>query len=207
MLAQILDRLIAFAAKNEEALVRAREEWAERAGKVFDDDALYEERTTAFLEWYTLERRDAEGRVPAERFLAEEPLDDLAGKWAHALSRSHRSLFEVREIREGAILLDDLLAGNAFEVTERRRLPGIAEGQLLEARLVANVVTPPEVLFTRAFQFHPQEAAPAMRKLAQKARAAGEARDETLFRLLRLRLKALRYGHVAPAKIYAEAES
>ncbi len=207
MLSQILDKLIAFAARDEAALVKAREEWSELAGKVFDDDFLYEERTTAFLEWFALERPGDDGRLPAERFLAEDRITDLDGKWAHALSRSHRSLFEVRELKDGAILVDDLLAGNAFEVVERRKLPGIAEGQLLEARLVANVVTPPDMLFTRAFQFHPQEAAPAMRKLAQRARADGETRAETLFRLLRLRLKALRYGHVAAAKIYAEAES
>jgi hypothetical protein len=207
MLAQILERLVAFSARDEAALMAARNEWEDQAGKVFDDDPLYEERATAFLEWYSLERKGEDGRVPAERFLASEPLDDLEGKWVHALQRSHRSLFEVRELSEGGLLLDDLLGGGAFEVVERRKLPGVAVGHLFEARLVASVITPPEVLFTRAFQFHPVEAAPAMRKLAQRARADGEPRDVALFRLMRLRLKALRYGHVAAAKIYTEAES
>lgn len=206
MLSEVLDRLIAFAAKDEANVVLAREEWAERAGKVFDDDPLYEERTVAFLEWYALERPGSDGRVPADRFLAEERIDDLEGQWAHALGRAHRTLVEVRELKEGAILVDDLLGGNAFEVTERRRLPGIAEGEIFEARVLANVVAPPQLLFTRAFQFHPQEAAAAIRRHAQKAVKAGEPHAETLFRLLRLRLKALRYGHVAAAKIYAESE-
>jgi hypothetical protein len=207
MLAQVLDRVIAFAARDERALVAAREEWSERAGKVFDDDPLYEERTTAFLEWYALEREGADGRLPVERFLASERLDDVDGQWARALGRSHRSLFEVRELGEGQITVDDLLAGNAFEVTERRKLPGIANGEIFEARVVANVITPPEVLFTRAFQFHPREAASEVRRIAGRSRAQNEPRAETLFRLLRLRLKALRYGHVAAAKIYAEKES
>src|SRR5262245_6985174 len=142
MLAQVLDRIIAFAARDEAMLVRAREEWAERAGRVFDDDPLYEERTVAFLEWFALERPSADGRLPAERFLAEEGLEDLEGKWAHALARAHRSLFEVRQLREGTMLLDDLLAGGAFEVTERRKLPGVAEGEVFEARVVADVVSP-----------------------------------------------------------------
>jgi len=206
MLAEVLDRIIAFAARDEADVVRAREEWAERAGKVFDDDPLYEERTVAFLEWYTLDRLGSNGRRPAQRFLAEERLVDLEGRWADALAHSHRSLFEVRQLDEGRIIVDDLLGGAAFEVTERRRLPGIAEGEIFEARVVANVVTPPQVLFTRAFQFHPREAQSALRKQARAARDAGEPRDETLFRLLRLRLKALRYGHVSPAKIYADGE-
>jgi hypothetical protein len=123
------------------------------------------------------------------------------------LVRSHRSLFEVRELREGSLLLDDTISGGAFDVSERRRLPGIAVGSIFEARLVPDVVSPPQLLFTRAFQFHPTEAAPAIRKLAEKARAAGEQRADVLFRLMRLRLKALRYGHVSAAKIYAEPDA
>jgi hypothetical protein len=204
VLANALDRVIAFAARDEAETVKAREEWSEKAGRVFDDDMLYEERTTAFLEWYALERALPSGRVPAERFLAEETLEDQEGAWVHALATSHRSLFEVRKVHEGIILLDDLLSGGSFAVTERRRLPGIEETEILEARLVANVVTPPELLFTRAFQFHPREARSELKRQAERARKAGEARGETLFRFLRLRLKALRYKHVTPDKIYKE---
>lgn len=204
VLATVLDRVIAFAARDEAETVKAREEWSEKAGRVFDDDALYEERTTAFLEWYALERELPSGKVPAERFLAEEHLDDQEGAWVHALATSHRSLFEVQKVHEGVILLDDLLGGGAFAVTERRRLPGIEDSEILEARLIANPVTPPELLFTRAFQFHPREARAELKRQAERARKAGEPRAETLFRLLRLRLKALRYKHVTADKIYKE---
>src|SRR5688572_22230816 len=101
MLAHLLDRVIAFAARDEGELVRAREEWADKAGRVFDDDPLYEERTTAFLEWYALERPFPDGSLAAERCLAEERFEDRDGDWMRALGRSHRSLFEVREIKEG----------------------------------------------------------------------------------------------------------
>lgn len=202
VLAAALDRVIAFAARDEAETVRAREEWSERAGRVFDDDALYEERTTAFLEWYALERALPSGKVPAERLLAEEPLDHAEAGWVRALAASHRSLFEVQKVQDGIILLEDLLGGGAFAVTERRRLPGVEDREIFEARLVANVVTPPELLFTRAFQFHPREARAELVRHAERARKAGEARAETLFRLLRLRLKALRYKHVASDKIY-----
>jgi hypothetical protein len=204
VLANALDRVIAFAARDEAETVKAKEEWSEKAGRVFDDDPLYEERTTAFLEWYALERELPSGKVPAERFLAEETLDDKEGAWVHALATSHRSLFEVQKVHEGIILLDDLLSGGSFAVTERRRLPGIEDNEILEARLVANVVTPPELLFTRAFQFHPREARTELKRQAERARKAGESRSETLFRFLRLRLKALRYKHVTADKIYKE---
>src|SRR5262249_11326923 len=126
VIGQVLERVIAFSARDEEELVRAREEWGAAAGRVFDDDPLYEERTAAFLEWHALERRGADRRAPAERFLAVEKLEDLEGRWVDALLKSHRSLYEVRELREGELLLDDLLGGGAFLVTERRKLPGVA---------------------------------------------------------------------------------
>jgi hypothetical protein len=204
VLATVLDRVIAYAARDEAETVKAREEWGDKAGRVFDDDMLYEERTTAFLEWYALERPLADGRSPALKFLADEKLDDKEGPWVHALATSHRSLFEVKEVQEGIILLDDLLGGGAFAVTERRRLPGVEEHEIFEARLIANVMTPPEVLFTRAFQFHPREARNELKRHAEKARKAGAPRGETLFRLLALRLKALRYKHVTADKIYKE---
>jgi hypothetical protein len=64
-----------------------------------------------------------------------------------------------------------------------------------------------QVVFRRAFQFHQREAVAAVKRQAAEARAQGEPRAQTLFRLLRLRLKALRYGHVAAAKIYAERDA
>ena len=209
MLADMLDRVIAFAARDEAELVRAREEWAEKAGRVFHDDALYEERTTAFLEWYALERFGSDGKLPATRLLADAhdggaPLDVMDRKWLHALATTHRSLFEVREVKEGEILLDDLVGGGAFAVTERRRLPGVEPSEIVEVRLVANPVTPPQVLFTRAFQFHPREARPELKRHAEAARKAGESRADLLFKLLRLHLKALRYQHVAADKIYKD---
>ena len=70
-------------------------------------------------------------------------------------------------------------------------------------RLIPSVVSPPEVLFSRAFQFHPREAARELRKLATRSRSDGEPRAEVLFRLMRLRLKAVRYGHVDAGRIYA----
>jgi hypothetical protein len=206
VLSQVLDRVVAFAARDEAQLVRAREEWATQGGRVLDDSPLYEERTAAFLEWFALERRIGGARLPVERFLAEEPLGDLDGKWADALARAHRSLFTVRELKPGVLVLDDILGGGAFEVTERRRMPGVVEGELFEARLVADVATPPAVLFTRGFQFHPREAAAEARRLAQGAWKAGEPRADVLFRLMRLRLKALQYGHVSAGRIYSDPE-
>ena len=59
MIYALLDRLTERYSENEHRLeaMRAREEYFDRAGKVFDDDAeLFEGRMASFLEWYVLER-------------------------------------------------------------------------------------------------------------------------------------------------------
>ena len=203
MLSAFLDRLIAFSARDEESLMAARSEWWERAGKVLDDDPLYEERTTAFLEWFALDRPGADERRPVERFLAEGRLDDLEGRWAASCMRSHRSLFRLETVGDGEVDVADLIGGARFRVVERRALPGWERGDLFEARLVANVVDPPTLLFSRGFQFHPRDAARAVERLCAEAHARGETREETLFRLARLRLKVTRYRHVSAERIYA----
>ena len=68
----LIDRLVERFSAGEHKLtaMRAREEYFERAGKVFDDDAeLFDGRMASFLEWYVLER----------------PLDDGAPPVVHAL--------------------------------------------------------------------------------------------------------------------------
>ena len=62
MIYALLDRLTERYSENEHRLeaMRAREEYFDRAGKVFDDDAeLFEGRMASFLEWYVLERPSA----------------------------------------------------------------------------------------------------------------------------------------------------
>jgi hypothetical protein len=85
-------------------------------------------------------------------------------------------------------------------------MAGLDAGEIFEARLVADVAAPPSVLFARAFQFHPREAQRPIRRLVARAVREGRPRAETLFRLLQLRLKALRYRHVSAEKIYAAAD-
>ena len=166
---------------------------------MFDDDPLYEERTTAFLEWFALERVDESGLTFIERHLggAGEHRDALT-----PLSRTHRSLFRVREVDEHHIVLDDVLTGCRFRVHERRAPLALEEGDIFEARLCPRPDASGDVLLTRAIQHHPREAAQAIAALAEQSRLGRERRDEALFRFAKLRWKSARWGHVQPERIY-----
>jgi hypothetical protein len=198
MLEQLIEGVISQAASRAEELVQARKEWDELTGKLFDDDPLYEERTKGFLEWYALDRRGLDQRSPIERLLADLPENDPDRDGFRLLRNTHRSLFVVKRAQEHSIELDDLLTGCLWRVYERRAPLGLVEGDVFEARLCARAEKTGEVLMTRALQHHPREARQAIVDIA----AERGPREETLWRLAKLRWKAARWGHVAPERIY-----
>lgn len=216
----LYDDLIRRATQDPAVLLAARKDWEARTGTVGPDHDLYHERSDAFVEWFLIERRDASGQTPVESELmrlAPVAAPDPAGPdraWREllwALRSSLRSLFRVVRLRPGGLLVDDLLGGARFAVEERRSLPGVLPGDLFEARLLPDPDAPGRLVLGRAVLFHPREAAAVLTQRAAVARAGlGTAaghdenpRSAFLEQLLRLRLKALTYRHVSPARIYA----
>jgi hypothetical protein len=214
----LYDELIKRATADEAAVVAARKLWEALTGPVTPEHDLYHERSEAFVEWFLIEHRDQHGLSAVERELAQASLpSDTASPeaaappgWCEllaALRASQRSLFRVVRLHPGGLLLDDLLRGTRFRVDERRNLPGVLPGDLFEARLIPDPDAPYRVILGRAVLFHPREAATVLLQLAAVARRNPTAETVTAFleRLLRLRLKALTYRHVSPARIYSPA--
>jgi hypothetical protein len=195
-----LDALVErFAAGGE--IARARADYAERTGRVFEEDEIFEARTVSFLEWYVLERPlDGDGLTPVARALAEDGDGAHRAAWT-AWATSHRSLFRVLALRDGDVRLVDLVGGAAFAVDERRRLHGVAVGDVVEARLIG---WRDRVRFGRTFCFHPGEARKAIVAQVRRVLAAGGTRLDAVDAIAALRVRCLRYKHVEPARVYAE---
>ena len=207
MIHRLLDRLAERYSEREHKLeaMRAREEYFDRAGKVFDDDAeLFEGRMASFLEWYVLDRPLAGiGLTPVACAIEEGaglPSDERRA--LAALATSHRSVFELFETAGEVLDIEDLIGGARFAVRERRKPLGMAVGDLFEARLVWDGDT---VVFGRTFLFHPPDAREVVLDWVAKAVAEGVARDEILFHLARQHIRWHRQGHVAAAKVYRDA--
>jgi hypothetical protein len=179
----------------QDEVVRARAEYAERTGRVFEDDELFEERTTAFLEWYAVERPLAGPGVSPAALAYREGGGAAALAWA----RSHRSLFSVEDLAPGRVLALDLVAGGLFEVDEPRKLVGVSPGDIVEARLVAWKGAP---RLGRTFLYHPAGAREALIGHARRLRAQGKSRTDVVDFAATLRVRALRYRHVAPERVY-----
>jgi hypothetical protein len=155
-----------------EAAAAARARYAERTGRVFEEDEIFEARTVAFLEQYVLEEALPGGRTPVYLALDETPDAEQAAV-LRALAASHRSLFAVAELGEGTVALDDLWGGCRFEVDERRRLHGVVAGDVVEARLIG---WRDRVRFGRTFTFHPAVTREAIVAHVKRLRRSGGTR-------------------------------
>jgi hypothetical protein len=186
-----------------EQIAAAREEYFARAGKVFEDDAeVYEARMVAFLEWYVIERSLPEGRPPVLVALERTPADAANGDRRLALARiatSHRSLFDIAEVKGNRVELEDVLGGARFSVVERRSTIGFEVGAILEARVVWDGKDP---LFAKTFLFHPRDARSEILNLVDDSLMAGASGDEIMGKLSQLYLRWHRHGHLNAGRIY-----
>ncbi|MCG5056380.1 MAG: hypothetical protein KA712_25850 [Myxococcales bacterium] len=211
VLHRIAEQLVARHAEGayrEEAL-RAKAEYFDHAGKVFDDDGdIFESRLAAFLEWYVLERPlEGVGAPPALVWLEREAnaqggVPSETARALAALCSSHRSLFDVGTVTDDTVELEDLLGGARFVVTERRSTVGFEEGQIVEARLLWDGE---RVVFGKTFLFHPREARQEVLAHVDGALAAGVSPKEVVFQLARLHLRWHRSRHISAVRIYGES--
>jgi hypothetical protein len=218
MIYALLDRLTERYSENEHRLeaMRAREEYFDRGGKVFDDDAeLFEGRMASFLEWYVLERPSAGlgGRVPIAHAIEAAARAPAAERRTLAhLASSHRSLFQLAESADRVLEIDDLVGGARFSVLERRNTAGVAPGDLFEARLIWDAAgetgdagSPGRAIFGRSFLFHPPDARDVVLEWVDRAVEQGTRREEILFHLSRQYVRWHRLGHIGAAKVYRDA--
>ena len=184
-------------------IAEAREDYFNRAGKVFEDDReLFEGRMASFVEWYVLERPLQGGPPPVLRALerANGNGDDPVTRQAlAALATSHRSIFDLVAVGEDAVELEDLLGGARFKVVERRSTIGFEVGDLIEARLCWEGK---RIVFTKTFLFHPRDARTEALAAVDAALAKGTSRAEIIFSLSRMHVRWHRHGHVNAARVY-----
>jgi hypothetical protein len=205
----LIDRLAAEYAGEpyQSEIALAREDYFNRAGKVFEDDAeLFEGRMASFLEWYVIERPLQGGAPPALRALeranqaAVADEDALAQRRVlAALATSHRSLFDLATVAGDTVEMEDLLGGARFKVVERRSTIGFEVGDLVEARLVWDGA---RVVFTKTLLFHPRDARAEAMTAIDAALAKGTPRAEIMFHLSRMHVRWHRHGHVNAARVY-----
>lgn len=185
--------------QHDDEVTLARDAYCDRRGKVFEDDEEWESFTSAFLEWYVVEREWGDtGLCPAILAASEESDSDRRSALL-ALASGQRSLVEIRRLRKNRIDLVDLIGGGVFAVREDRSLVGISAGDVVELRLYGYQG---EISLGRTFVYHPAGVADAISTLIRDARNDGKSRAEIIDHLAALRLRSKRYRHVPAVRIY-----
>lgn len=206
------DAILKFSSEGElsEELARAKVEYFERTGELFESDENFERRMASFLEWYVFDREipDHPGLTPAKLYARqqEEVAPDHERPRISEVAAALPSLFEYRKVKADRLHAIDLLSNNRLQVFERREPAGLDSGDILEARLVE---FDGEHYFTEVWCTHPREARAPVIKAAKRFRKGDSsfaARVDLIHRVARLSNRCERYKHVSPKQIFSELE-
>ncbi|MEM6274644.1 MAG: hypothetical protein AAF735_05325 [Myxococcota bacterium] len=204
------DTMVQFASEGAlaEELSRAKAEYFERTGELFDTDEQFERRMASFLEWYVFDRSlaDHNGLTPARLCIDahRERFDSVELARMEEIASSSPSLFEFRKLKKQRLHVIDLLTNTRHSVFERREPAGLDTGDILESRLVPY---DGELYFSEVWAVHPREARRTILRVAKafrKSKGDGEARIDLVHRVARLANRCERYKHVDPKQIFEE---
>lgn len=159
MLKEKLNEIIEYAAKQEslEEIQKARIEYQQVAGNIFEDDKSYENHMASFLEWYTFDRlMTGNTLTPFLAFIAHkkqswpsETLSDYISMTNHI-----HAIFIVKKVKKDYVVVINLFDNTKHKVWESEseiifRKNDIFEGRTLPYQGKAH--------FTGAYCFHPKE--------------------------------------------------
>lgn len=209
MIHEPYEEIVRFASEGDlgDELQRARAEFLERTGELFESDDAFERRIASFLEWYVLDRSISTrpDRTPAEAYVEQVAPTLAADKLERlrALTRTTLSLFEFRSVKKETLKVTDLLTNEKLDVFERRNPAGLESGDILEARIIP---LDEKLVFSEIFAIHPRAARKEIRKAAKEFRKNGnqDGRIDLVHRVARLANKCVRYAHVDPKQIFAD---
>ncbi len=200
-----LDELIAFASSElkKPDLLAAKSEYFRLTGEIFEDDKVFEHRMASFLDFYLFDRKNPNGKTPAQEFCEQRApsASEPATSAYRSFTETIHGLFEVRKLGKGTVRLRELYSGKDYDVTERRQLAGLEKRDILEARLIP---FGGHLLFSGAFCYHPKAAISAIRKEVKRRKKKEPERqaEELAWECAKMALKVDRYRQIAVDKIY-----
>jgi len=202
---QQLEELIAWATPDSSKadLLEAKAHYMKLVGEFHEEDRLFENHMTCFLEYFLFDRpREPDNKTPAvafyEHLLRAEPSRAEA---VRCFTETIHGLFEVVKCKMHSIVLRELFSEAEFEVTERRTLLGLNKKDILEARLIP---FDGKLWFSQSFLMHPPEVSELIRKEVKRWKKAEFQRPprELTWDCARRLLRLGRYEQINPRRVY-----
>ena len=204
-LSRIIDEYTSGPYKEE--VQKARKEFFGFIGAVHEEDPFFEGYMTAFIEWYIFSRDLTDQDLPPVRLFYRNHFKDLSDderKIFSDFTKNKNSMFVAKKVQSSFIYLQDLFTDEKLKIENHLPTAGFNTGDIFEAILVP---FRQQLMFTKSFFFHPQEAKPFIIKEMKKIRnIEAKILQKVLMRFKRLRLKFDRYPHANPKQIYNSEE-
>jgi hypothetical protein len=184
---------------------RAKQEYFEKAGVVYEDDPEFEHRMSIFMDWYLFDRDLPGVDLPPMKFYFRKNKDRFNNEelniYRDFCSTVH-SVFRLKRhtwFKKG-LVINDLFSNKTYTVTDAEINRGFARGDLFEARIIPFLGT---YEFSRGFCFHPVEMESFISGEIKKVRFQDKTRQTKLIlQLSSMKLKHLRFQHIDVRHIY-----
>jgi hypothetical protein len=184
---------------------KARQEYFEKAGIVFESDREFEQRMCIFMDWYLFDRDLPGVDLPPIKYFYRKHKDQLSGEdltvyrdfgaTIHSVFRLKRFTWD----RQSFVVVD-LFSQKKFTVHAPEIQAGFRKGDLFEARLIP---FKGRFEFSKGFCFHAADVESFILTEVKKVRFQDKTRQTKLIlQLAAMKLKQLRFPHIDVSYIY-----
>lgn len=203
---ELIDRLILFftGARFREEVVAAKKDFFDEAGIVDEESQAFEMRMTQFLEWYLFTRKLRELNLTPAVYvlqLSEFEMTSAERPAYENLAAIRHGLFEFLKIRGDDIYIKDLWLGKKIIIRDSPINIGFNRDEIFDARLIPDGEG---FRFSRAFCFHPAEAARYISGEMKRIRKLENPAEEEalMLKLMKMRYKYEQYRHLKLEYVY-----
>ncbi len=183
----------------------AKQEYFEKAGVVYEDDAEFEQRMCIFMDWYIFERDLPGVDLPPVKYYFRKKKDRFSNEELNIYKdfcHTIHSIFRLKRsgwFKQG-LVVTDLFSNKTLTVTDAQINQGFARGDIFEARIIPFKGS---YEFSKGFCFHPVEMESFILSEIKKVRFQDKTRQTKLIlQLSAMKLKHLRFQHIDIKHIY-----
>ena len=179
-----------------EHIVKAKEEFFWKTGKIFHDEFEYHNRMSYFIDFYVfqriLEAQDPkfQGQTP---FMAYAELNPTNASMIHEF---RHSIFKIQKINEKHLTIKDLITKTQHKISKRDHeiFVGIEKSSLFQGFVY---FSKNKIFISRGLIFHPKESASLVNKSIKILKKIDDF-DEVKFlcQTAKCQLKRLRHPHI-----------
>jgi len=184
---------------------QAKEEFFEKAGKVYDDDLEFEQRMSCFMDWYLFDRDLPGVDLPPIKYYYRKQKDNFSQEEAQIYKdfcSTIHSLFRLKGFRwfRSGLTVQDLFSGKSYRIAKTDIDRGFSGGDIFEARVIPFKGT---FEFSKGFCFHPVEMESFILKEIKKVRHQDRGKHTKLIlQLAAMKLEHTRFQHIDVKEIY-----